>query len=142
MSNKSFRNPHLYAKLVEFVDVDESGTNYPKDVWDARAGLKGEWFADAIGACARFTTPLTNLSLAETGATRYSVNLGTPPGTNWGGFRFRVDINIRLYLSSATLFRRHIPRPPIRPIGIPHHLDGPPPCAGWPTRHLETITCS
>jgi hypothetical protein len=56
MSNKSFRNPHLYAKLVEFVDVDESGTNYPKDVWDPRAGLKEEWFADSIGACIPFAT--------------------------------------------------------------------------------------
>lgn len=30
MSNRSFRNPHLYAKLVEFVDVDETCSNIPK----------------------------------------------------------------------------------------------------------------
>ena len=34
MSNRSFRNPHLYAKMVEFVDVDERSTNFPSDVWD------------------------------------------------------------------------------------------------------------
>ncbi|KAF8580935.1 hypothetical protein K439DRAFT_1619416 [Ramaria rubella] len=34
MSNRTFRNPHLYAKLVEFVDVDEKGTNFPKGYWD------------------------------------------------------------------------------------------------------------
>jgi len=47
MANRSFRNPHVYAKLVEFVDVDESGTNFPKDVWDPW-DVKDEWFADKI----------------------------------------------------------------------------------------------
>lgn len=51
MSNRSFRNPHLYAKLVEFVDVDERITNFPKDVWDPD-DLDEEWFADRIGASA------------------------------------------------------------------------------------------
>ena len=63
MSNRSFRNPHLYAKLVEFVDVDETISNFPKRVsmgnseifvptWDAEdeKDLKDDWFADAIGA--------------------------------------------------------------------------------------------
>jgi hypothetical protein len=30
MSNKAFRNPHLYTKLVEFVDVDEKCSNIRK----------------------------------------------------------------------------------------------------------------
>ncbi|KAF9051759.1 HCNGP-like protein-domain-containing protein [Panaeolus papilionaceus] len=47
MSNRSFRNPHLYTKLVEFVDVDERSTNFPKDIWDP-TDLKMEWFADQI----------------------------------------------------------------------------------------------
>lgn len=47
MSNRSFRNPHLYAKLVEFVDVDERITNFPKEVWDPN-DLDEEWFADRI----------------------------------------------------------------------------------------------
>ncbi|GLB45176.1 putative HCNGP-like protein [Lyophyllum shimeji] len=47
MSNRSFRNPHLYAKLVEFVDVDERTTNFPKDVWDPD-DVEPEWFADRI----------------------------------------------------------------------------------------------
>lgn len=50
MSNRSFRNPHLYAKLVEFVDVDERTTNFPKDIWDPD-DVKAEWFADRIGMC-------------------------------------------------------------------------------------------
>jgi len=48
MMNRSFRNPHLYAKLVEFVDVDEKATNFPRDVWDPN-DVRDEWFADKIG---------------------------------------------------------------------------------------------
>lgn len=48
MANRSFRNPHLYAKLVEFADVDESATNFPKDVWDPH-DIREEWRADRIG---------------------------------------------------------------------------------------------
>jgi len=47
MSNRSFRNPHLYTKLVEFVDVDERTTNFPKDIWDP-ANVQRDWFADQI----------------------------------------------------------------------------------------------
>ncbi|KAK2464517.1 hypothetical protein APHAL10511_003496 [Amanita phalloides] len=47
MSNRSFRNPHLYAKLVEFVDIDERTTNFPRDVWDPN-DVRDEWFADNI----------------------------------------------------------------------------------------------
>jgi len=49
MSNRSFRNPHLYAKLVEFVDVDERTTNFPKDIWDPH-DVHEDWFADSIGS--------------------------------------------------------------------------------------------
>lgn len=48
MSNRSFRNPHLYTKLVEFVDVDERTTNFPKDIWDPQH-VQRDWFADQIG---------------------------------------------------------------------------------------------
>ncbi|KIO14320.1 hypothetical protein M404DRAFT_6307 [Pisolithus tinctorius Marx 270] len=47
MSNRSFRNPHLYAKLVEFVDVDERTTNFPSHIWDPY-DVEPEWFADKI----------------------------------------------------------------------------------------------
>ncbi|KAH7926146.1 hypothetical protein BV22DRAFT_1128420 [Leucogyrophana mollusca] len=48
MSNRSFRNPHLYAKLVEFIDVDERTTNFPEDIWNP-SNVQKEWFADSIG---------------------------------------------------------------------------------------------
>lgn len=63
MSNKSFRNPHLYAKLVEFVDVDERTSNFPKEIWDPN-DVQPEWFSDRIGtSCFRF--PLTGESFVH-----------------------------------------------------------------------------
>lgn len=47
MSNRSFRNPHLYAQLVDFIDVDERASNFPKDIWDPN-DVKEDWFADHL----------------------------------------------------------------------------------------------
>ncbi|KAF5310599.1 hypothetical protein D9619_008247 [Psilocybe cf. subviscida] len=47
MSHRSFRNPHLYTQLVDFVDVDERATNFPKDMWDPN-DVQPDWFADQI----------------------------------------------------------------------------------------------
>lgn len=55
MSNRSFRNPHLYATLVGFVDVDERTTNFPTNTWDPN-DVEPEWFADRIGTW-RFVVP-------------------------------------------------------------------------------------
>ncbi|PRQ69800.1 HCNGP-like protein-domain containing protein [Rhodotorula toruloides] len=35
-ASKAFRNPRIYAKLVDFVDVDETGTNWDKEIWDPK----------------------------------------------------------------------------------------------------------
>lgn len=48
MSNRSFRNPHLYATLVDFVDVDERTSNFPTGIWKPNDVEPG-WFADQIG---------------------------------------------------------------------------------------------
>ncbi|KAJ3994569.1 HCNGP-like protein-domain-containing protein [Lentinula boryana] len=48
MSNRSFRNPHLYAQLVEFVDIDERTTNFPKEIWNLEGLKDGEWDAEKI----------------------------------------------------------------------------------------------
>jgi len=47
MGSRAFRNPHLYAKLVEFVDVDERTTNFPPALWDPSA-VDASWYADAL----------------------------------------------------------------------------------------------
>jgi hypothetical protein len=51
MGSRAFRNPHLYAKLVEFVDVDERTTNFPQDLWDP-SDVDPSWYADALGTSA------------------------------------------------------------------------------------------
>ncbi|GEM07275.1 SAP30-binding protein, transcriptional regulator protein HCNGP [Rhodotorula toruloides] len=35
-ASKAFRNPRIYAKLVDFVDVDETGTNWDAEIWDPK----------------------------------------------------------------------------------------------------------
>ncbi|KAJ7665891.1 HCNGP-like protein-domain-containing protein [Mycena polygramma] len=51
MGSRAFRNPHLYAKLVEFVAVDERATNFPPTLWDPTA-VDAAWYADALGTSA------------------------------------------------------------------------------------------
>lgn len=55
-ASKAFRNPRIYAKLVEFVDVDETGTNWARGVWDPK-GLPADATAARIGALACFPVP-------------------------------------------------------------------------------------
>ncbi|KAJ7664730.1 HCNGP-like protein-domain-containing protein [Mycena rosella] len=43
MASRAFRNPHLYATLVEFVDVDERASNFPPD-----APFDAAWYADRL----------------------------------------------------------------------------------------------
>ncbi|KAF8328175.1 HCNGP-like protein-domain-containing protein [Cantharellus anzutake] len=49
MSNKAFRNPHIYQKLVEFVGIDEKGTQFPRDLWDPHE-VRDEWFAESLAS--------------------------------------------------------------------------------------------
>ncbi|KAI0822888.1 HCNGP-like protein-domain-containing protein [Trametes gibbosa] len=61
MSNRAFRNPHLYAKLVEFVDVDERATNFPERIWNPM-DVKEEWFADRIADAQKVRSEATATS--------------------------------------------------------------------------------
>ena len=45
--NKAFRNPRIYAKLVEFIDLDETGSNFPKEEFDPH-GFAKEDYIDGI----------------------------------------------------------------------------------------------
>ncbi|KAI0032865.1 HCNGP-like protein-domain-containing protein, partial [Vararia minispora EC-137] len=47
MASRAFRNPHLYAKLVEFVGADERSSNFPREIWDPMDVQDG-WFADRV----------------------------------------------------------------------------------------------
>lgn len=79
-SSKAFRNPRIYAKLVEFVNVDETGTNWDKSVWDPK-GLNSEATASRIGepCCSgHAAAPLRDETLTFHHFASYSGN-ATPP---------------------------------------------------------------
>ncbi|KAJ8660553.1 hypothetical protein O0I10_003599 [Lichtheimia ornata] len=46
-SNKAFRNPRIYAKLVEFIDLDEIGSNFDKETFDPH-GFPNEAYIDGL----------------------------------------------------------------------------------------------
>ncbi|KAF7721360.1 hypothetical protein EC973_004841 [Apophysomyces ossiformis] len=46
--NKAFRNPRIYAKLVEFVDLDEFGSNFPKDQFDPHGFPKSAYIDEIL----------------------------------------------------------------------------------------------
>ncbi|RIB18151.1 HCNGP-like protein [Gigaspora rosea] len=48
LKNKAFRNPHIYNKLVEFVELDEIGSNFDREIFDPY-GFPSEAFADQLG---------------------------------------------------------------------------------------------
>lgn len=45
--NKAFRNPRIYAKLVEFIELDEVGSNFPKEEFDPH-GFPHEAYIDGL----------------------------------------------------------------------------------------------
>jgi len=47
-ANKSFRNPAILSKLVDFVAVDDKLAGFPKDVWSSSAGLGPDAWASSI----------------------------------------------------------------------------------------------
>lgn len=44
---KDFRNPSIYEKLIDFIGIDEKGSNYPAEVYDPH-GWGKESFYDAL----------------------------------------------------------------------------------------------
>ncbi|XP_034564037.1 SAP30-binding protein isoform X2 [Notolabrus celidotus] len=41
---KEFRNPSIYEKLIQFCDIDELGTNYPKDMFDPHGWSEDSYY--------------------------------------------------------------------------------------------------
>ncbi|KAI5451585.1 hypothetical protein NCC49_001570 [Naganishia albida] len=53
LSSTAFANPHIYSKLVEFVDIDERGSAFPGGGWITRRNLESripEWGPHALAA--------------------------------------------------------------------------------------------
>ncbi|KAI0657038.1 HCNGP-like protein-domain-containing protein [Cubamyces menziesii] len=74
MSNRAFRNPHLYAKLVEFVDVDERTINFPKQIWDPM-DVKEEWYADRIAEAQKARSEAT--AVAQSSSKRSHIDFAS-----------------------------------------------------------------
>ncbi|KAH6871953.1 hypothetical protein BKA70DRAFT_1209791 [Coprinopsis sp. MPI-PUGE-AT-0042] len=57
IQNRSFRNPHIYKKLVDWAGIgDEKTSNFPPDIWDAsgaHGALLPEYYADNVGTWLR-----------------------------------------------------------------------------------------
>ncbi|KAJ1954545.1 hypothetical protein IWQ62_005734 [Dispira parvispora] len=47
LHNKKYRNPHIYAKLIEFLDLDETGSNFPTSFFDPKAFTR-QAYADEL----------------------------------------------------------------------------------------------
>ncbi|MBW0549518.1 hypothetical protein O181_089233 [Austropuccinia psidii MF-1] len=47
IKNKSYRNPHIYAQLVQFLNIQETGTNFQSQVWDP-LGFPKEAYSDSL----------------------------------------------------------------------------------------------
>lgn len=41
---KAFRNPSIYEKLIQFCEIDEHGTNFPKDLYDGHLFGKESYY--------------------------------------------------------------------------------------------------
>lgn len=76
MSNKAFRNPHLYTKLVEFVDVDEKSTNFPRNLWDPQ-DVQQDWYAESIADAQKIKYEQLQAAQAPGKRTRIDFTSGT-----------------------------------------------------------------
>ncbi|ORX89866.1 HCNGP-domain-containing protein [Basidiobolus meristosporus CBS 931.73] len=45
--NKAFRNPNIYDKFVQFIELDETGSNFPTDIYDPK-GFPPEAYSNEI----------------------------------------------------------------------------------------------
>ncbi|KAK9711448.1 SAP30-binding protein, variant 2 [Basidiobolus ranarum] len=45
--NKAFRNPNIYDKFVQFIELDETGSNFPSDIYDPK-GFPPEAYSNEI----------------------------------------------------------------------------------------------
>lgn len=43
-NKKAFRNPSIYEKLIQFCDIDEMGTNFPKELYDGHLFGKESYY--------------------------------------------------------------------------------------------------
>uniref|UniRef100_UPI003AB0DAFB SAP30-binding protein isoform X3 n=1 Tax=Centroberyx gerrardi TaxID=166262 RepID=UPI003AB0DAFB len=76
---KEFRNPSIYEKLIQFCDIDELGTNYPKDMFDPH-GWSEDSYYEALAKAQK--VEMDKLEKAKKERTKIEFVTGTKKGTN------------------------------------------------------------
>ncbi|XP_034564039.1 SAP30-binding protein isoform X4 [Notolabrus celidotus] len=76
---KEFRNPSIYEKLIQFCDIDELGTNYPKDMFDPHGWSEDSYYESLAKAQ---KVEMDKLEKAKKERTKIEFVTGTKKGTN------------------------------------------------------------
>ncbi|XP_006001741.1 SAP30-binding protein isoform X2 [Latimeria chalumnae] len=79
---KEFRNPSIYEKLIQFCDIDELGTNYPKDMFDPH-GWSEDSYYEALAKAQK--VEMDKLEKAKKERTKIEFVTGTKKGTTTSG---------------------------------------------------------
>mgnify|MGYP001584583176 CR=1 FL=1 len=85
-ASKAFRNPRIYTKLVEFVKVDETGTNWDPRVWNPKA-LPADADASRIGTL--LLSPSVDVLTRNSGTSAHEIGNQSLP-SEWFTFGDRV----------------------------------------------------
>ncbi|KAI8879482.1 HCNGP-domain-containing protein [Backusella circina FSU 941] len=106
--NKSFRNPRIYTKLVEFTEVDEFGSNFEKEDFDPY-GFPKELYIDGILE--------TQKRLAEekvaSQQNRSSVQFVSTGGVSGGGLTQQQSSAMEKAMATAAKVASRIAKPPV-----------------------------
>uniref|UniRef100_A0A1A7WF48 SAP30 binding protein n=1 Tax=Iconisemion striatum TaxID=60296 RepID=A0A1A7WF48_9TELE len=76
---KEFRNPSIYEKLIQFCEIDELGTNYPKDMFDPHSWSEDSYY-EALAKAQK--VEMDKLEKAKKERTKIEFVTGTKKGAN------------------------------------------------------------
>lgn len=93
MNNAAFRNPGIMGKLIEFLDLDEYGSNYPKEEHDPRGFQPDSYLEELLKAQARKSDRFTGAGSAPAAQ--------PPPGNRQISFESNVE-RVRAVASAMT----------------------------------------
>lgn len=122
MRNKSFNNPHIYAKLVDFVEVDETGSNFPKNMWDPH-DVQPEWYAEELAAAQKKRS--AEVSASQAPGKRSRITFSASAASTTSGIHPSALENRDKSNSSRRTSKNNPGRPAEKSgLGRSHHADG------------------
>ncbi|KAJ1973002.1 hypothetical protein H4R35_004357 [Dimargaris xerosporica] len=107
--NKSFRNPHLCAKFIEFLELDEFGSNFPTAVFDPRALSRAQYLEDM----ARAQQAQADRHKAAADRTRTAIDFvasSSPNATGHAAIRLGSTEKVRARLAANLPKKDQLPR--------------------------------